>query len=34
MNLTRAFFRHFGHPHGLWGRVVALRLNISNRRAN
>ncbi len=34
MSLLRSFFGHFAHPAGFWGRVVAFRLDISNRQAN
>lgn len=34
MNLTRLFIKNFAHPSGLMGRVVAWRLDISNRQAN
>ncbi len=34
MSLLRIFVRHFAHPAGFWGRVVAFRLDISNRQAN
>ncbi len=34
MALLRTFYKNFGHPQGFWGRVVAFRLDISNRQAN
>ncbi len=34
MSLLRNFFKHFAHPRGFWGRVVAFRLDISNRQVN
>ncbi len=34
MSLLRKFFKNFAHPHGFWGRVVAFRLDISNRQVN
>jgi len=34
MNLIRSFIENFAHPRGLLGRVVAWRLDISNRLSN
>jgi len=34
MNLIRSFIQNFAHPRGLLGRVVAWRLDISNRLSN
>lgn len=34
MNITRLFIENFAHPDGLIGRIVAWRLDISNRQAN
>lgn len=34
MNIARLFIENFAHPAGLLGRVVAWRLDISNRQAN
>ena len=34
MKALRAFYKHFGHPKGFLGRVVAFRLSITNRQAN
>lgn len=34
MNLIRTFIANFAHPNGVLGRVVAWRLDISNRQAN
>lgn len=34
MNITRLFIENFAHPDGLMGRIVAWRLDISNRQAN
>ncbi len=34
MNIARTFFKNFAHPKGIWGRVVAWRLDISNKQAN
>lgn len=34
MKLLRGFFKHFAHPAGFLGRIVAFRLDLSNRQVN